>query len=354
MLKPKNLNRCWSVISIIFLLFFAPSNIFAKSGKYNSFWIEHNVKHNGKNAIKIHYEYEVHGMKDLEGYNSLWIKGPDGQWRKIKSYSYNPGYEDAYYTDMSKIIYVDDLALSPGKHDYALCLTLSDDRGQKLAESDDQTFTGTYTSNQQANHSNNNENNVVRKWRENTYGGMFTIHTEYSNGSKQETMYMSCSLCHGIGKCGTCLGNGVCNWCGGRGMYYWSYSGWQRCGICSGTGRCSVCKGSGKCTCSNTEYPGYQIGGIIFKDNQDNVVNSANLVNNGNLGNNSGSSSGQSSDRTCPGCHGTGKDGDEIVYRTDYTGKQADEYCSQCGKWASPHSHRQKMCRVCNGRGTIR
>lgn len=59
------------------------------------------------------------------------------------------------------------------------------------------------------------------------------------------------------------------------------------------------------------------------------------------------------SPRQCQNCHGTGRDGDEIIYRTDYTGRQADEYCSICGRWGSPHSHRTKMCRVCYGKGTI-
>lgn len=78
------------------------------------------------------------------------------------------------------------------------------------------------------------------------------------------------------------------------------------------------------------------------------------VIINSNLGGSNSSGSRQAKEQTCPGCHGTGKDGDEITYRPDYTGKQPDEYCSKCGKWGSPHYHRQKMCRVCNGRGTIR
>lgn len=35
--------------------------------------------------------------------------------------------------------------------------------------------------------------------------------------------------------------------------------------------------------------------------------------------------------RQCPYCHGTGKGTEQIIWRTDYTGNQKDEYCSQCG-----------------------
>ena len=59
-------------------------------------------------------------------------------------------------------------------------------------------------------------------------------------------------------------------------------------------------------------------------------------------------------ERDCTLCHGTGKYGEEIVYQPDYTGKQPSVYCSVCGRTTTPHSHRQKMCQVCKGRGKIR
>lgn len=57
--------------------------------------------------------------------------------------------------------------------------------------------------------------------------------------------------------------------------------------------------------------------------------------------------------RTCTVCGGTGKYGEEIIYRNDYTGRQLNEYCSKCGRTTTPHYHREKMCRVCMGRGYI-
>lgn len=65
------------------------------------------------------------------------------------------------------------------------------------------------------------------------------------------------------------------------------------------------------------------------------------------------SSSSVSTRRTCPACHGTGKGTDRIVYQPDYTGKQANVYCSKCGKYGSPHTHNEPMCRTCYGRGYI-
>lgn len=69
--------------------------------------------------------------------------------------------------------------------------------------------------------------------------------------------------------------------------------------------------------------------------------------------NQSRSSSTTSTRRTCPACHGTGKGTDRIVYQPDYTGKQANVYCSKCGKYGSPHTHNEPMCRTCYGRGYI-
>lgn len=57
--------------------------------------------------------------------------------------------------------------------------------------------------------------------------------------------------------------------------------------------------------------------------------------------------------RMCTTCGGTGKYGEEIIYRNDYTGQQLNEYCSKCGRTTTPHYHREKMCRVCMGRGYI-
>lgn len=65
------------------------------------------------------------------------------------------------------------------------------------------------------------------------------------------------------------------------------------------------------------------------------------------------SSSTTSTRRTCPACHGTGKGTDRKVYQPDYTGRQADVYCSICGTTGAPHTHNAPMCRTCYGRGYI-
>lgn len=72
-----------------------------------------------------------------------------------------------------------------------------------------------------------------------------------------------------------------------------------------------------------------------------------------NVPNNSSSSRPPSNHRVCPSCRGTGKGVDQIIYRPDYTGNQADEYCSKCGKWGSPHSHHTPDCKTCHGLGYI-
>lgn len=68
---------------------------------------------------------------------------------------------------------------------------------------------------------------------------------------------------------------------------------------------------------------------------------------------NSTSTQRSSTRRVCPMCHGTGKGLDQKFYRPDVTGKQANEYCSICKSWGSPHTHQQHMCRTCYGKGTV-
>ena len=71
-------------------------------------------------------------------------------------------------------------------------------------------------------------------------------------------------------------------------------------------------------------------------------------------GNMGGSNSlGNSNRRECPSCRGSKKGTDQIIYRPDYTGNQANEYCPTCNKWTSPHSHHISNCSVCYGRGYI-
>lgn len=77
-----------------------------------------------------------------------------------------------------------------------------------------------------------------------------------------------------------------------------------------------------------------------------------NIWNNSGGYNSSGSSSG-SGRRVCPSCNGSKKGSDNIYYRPDYTGNQANEYCPTCNKWTSPHSHSTSSCPVCYGRGYV-
>lgn len=70
-------------------------------------------------------------------------------------------------------------------------------------------------------------------------------------------------------------------------------------------------------------------------------------------GNESSSSNNRKTSRVCPGCNGTGKSHDEINYSPDYTGNGSYAYCERCGRTMQRHTHIQKTCAVCNGRGRI-
>lgn len=52
----------------------------------------------------------------------------------------------------------------------------------------------------------------------------------------------------------------------------------------------------------------------------------------------------------CGYCRGTGKGVEEIVYATQYVAND-DVYCSICGKVMSRHTHIQKSCPICHGKG---
>jgi hypothetical protein len=57
--------------------------------------------------------------------------------------------------------------------------------------------------------------------------------------------------------------------------------------------------------------------------------------------------------RLCPGCNGSGKGSEQIIYSPNYTGLDNSVYCSTCGRMMSAHSHYQPACGVCHGRGFV-
>lgn len=158
-------------------------------------------------------------------------------------------------------------------------------------------------------------------------------------------------LVYTYGKCVVCLAwNGRCNVCMGAGRIYNTNN---PCPICGGTGLCHFCHGRGGLFTSST---------ISAPTKRSNSGGNSGGYSRGYTGGYSGgyvgggTSSGSTTSktrRTCPGCNGTGKGADEIVWTPNYTGTESLQYCSQCGRTTSPHSHRRAMCRVCYGKGYV-
>lgn len=195
------------------------------------------------------------------------------------------------------------------------------------------------------------DTHVVHQWREENVGGIFSIYTQYSNGTTQQTIYNKCSICLGIGKCRQCGYSGRCNMCGGRGMRFWPYTGWQPCSMCSGSGRCMLCKGSGKCICSDDEYPGYQIGAIIIKDANGKITNSVSATSFGSEDRvKIDVTPSEPSKASCSSCGGTGIDRTDLKYwagTVSFLGHyhKGGYPCRYCDK---TYEHYHSKCTTCN------
>lgn len=56
--------------------------------------------------------------------------------------------------------------------------------------------------------------------------------------------------------------------------------------------------------------------------------------------------------RVCPGCNGTGKGVEQIIYAPQYTSNN-QEYCEICKAIRPQHTHSQPVCRTCYGKGYV-
>ncbi|MDR0989386.1 MAG: hypothetical protein LBM06_08015 [Prevotellaceae bacterium] len=176
---------------------------------------------------------------------------------------------------------------------------------------------------------------------QNRSNGNTTI-TENANGSKTMTVKSNCLYClsTGVKICACCVGTGAQKVLIGYGYDYFPIYDFVSCQCCKGQKQvvCSACSGKGYIVNSYTIYP------------------NAPVIPNTGSSNYSGSYDNKASGSTrkkCSGCNGTGKGVDKIIYAPNYTGKNNDEYCSQCGSVKSAHSHHSTRCSGCHGKGYI-
>lgn len=238
-------------IVMTLLMLALPIAASAKSATIKKVWLEHGVTINNKKAMKVHCDFTVQGMNGLKGNMNIWIKKENGNWHSVNSttkstngvpyftWGYTPKYDDAIYNDYWFAPYIDDLKLSPGKHTYYVVVTINDNNGKILAQSDDISFTGTGASNNSYNSPSNggNGNEVVRRWTTpGPYNGTVE-YVQYADGSTVTTTRSQCTFCKGTAVCGVCRG---------AGGTYNSYTGlYYPCGSCLQSGRCKYCNGTG-------------------------------------------------------------------------------------------------------------
>lgn len=328
-------------------------------------WLEHGVKINGRQAMKVHCSFKVQQMKGRTGAMCIWVQDAAGRYHNVRSdkrtsqgttyfsYAFTPGYENATYSDFWYAPYIDDLNLKAGKHDYKIFVTLIDPSGRQLARSQTLTFSGTGSGSPAQSapqRQPSNSGNVVTRREELGYGG-FVIVREYPTGMVMRTRYRLCPNCRGAQSCASCRGTGRCSICQGRGgIVTAGYGNFIPCAACGQTGRCHLCGGMGKCACTKYEYPGYAIGSTstIMPDGTVNRETAEyNNYNSG--GNNSNRSSGGK--KVCPDCGGTrlwhrGKSPEYARPNSQLVGyyNSSGSKCPHCGYY-SEHWH--SKCATC-------
>lgn len=236
-----------------------PMTAMAESAVIKKVWLEHNVKLNNRNAIKVHCAFSVSGMNGKKGHMNIWIKNDKGKWHNVNSThktsngtsyftrAFTPSYEKSRYDDFRFALYLGDLNMFPGKHKYYVVVTLTDVTGKRLAQSDYIEFIGTGSSNKAvntpsgANRKTNSTpqkgNNIVKRWSTpGPYNGTVK-YTKYANGTTISKTRHQCIFCHG---------NTICGVCKGTGGTYNSYTQlYYPCGSCLRSGKCKYCNGTG-------------------------------------------------------------------------------------------------------------
>lgn len=366
--------------TVLLLLMFFTLSISAyaieKSAYIRKVWIEHGVTQNNKQAMRIHCDFDINGMKGQTGYMGIWVKNAFGRWHNVngnasdqsgykffQSY-FMPGYDNTTYSDLSYTPYIDQLNLLSGKNEYKVVVCIFDNNMKKLAQSNEISFTGTGSqavNNRQSNQTPNNTpinnaNNIVKEWREELGYGGFAEMTQYSNGLISRVTWRNCPTCSGHGKCTECIGRpGVCRICDGTTNYYkYDYYGYLQCTMCMlNPGRCFACGGSAECkVCKNSKYKGKVIHSSSTMTSDGRVLTKDRVNYNGYDGNGLSSPSENKTNNQCTYCGGnrinpnpcTG--GCLVKFQAPNTVNRAGERCRICNYGTFHHHDRCQHCNV--------
>lgn len=240
-------------LSIVFAIL-CVLTVNAGSGKLKFKNLDHNVIINGEKCLVVHFSVDVYGYKDKDCSVAIYIDHPKGTGVKDKNGRYKSAdgnvstmvsgkciYENTHWDDFVVYIPNEEIHALPGYNTYYIYAMLLVENQIVLDKIYcDKTFSMTGNTNQNSvnknvnnksnNKNNNKNNNVVRNYRENLKNGYKQVKV-YENGVRCETIYTTCSMCHGSKNCLMCHGSGG------------SYIGYNYypCLACNKTGRCSLC-----------------------------------------------------------------------------------------------------------------
>lgn len=225
-----------TALFIIALLFAVTLN--AATASIEKVWLEHGLMVGNRSAMKVHCKFKIDNALNQNCSMGVWVMDASGKWLKLNSgytandgtkffrQSFTPIYKSSTFHDLELQCLTDDLNLHTGTNTYSVIVTISDNNGNILAQSEPVSFTGTLQSN----------------------GTPAT--PGYSNGSYYSTPSGFCQRCGGTGVDAFYI----------EGKYEYMYSAdkigyvnWTnaRCPYCTKTdhhihAKCAYCKGTGR------------------------------------------------------------------------------------------------------------
>lgn len=100
------------------------------SATFNKMWVDYDVTENGRKGMRVHVNFNVSGMKGVDGYLAIYFQKKGGaklytsntafrskEGQVAVYYSIKPGYDPAYYEDGSVFIPYGEFNLGRGKYD---------------------------------------------------------------------------------------------------------------------------------------------------------------------------------------------------------------------------------------------
>ena len=111
-------------ILLLALILSPTTDIYGVTAKFNKIWLDHGVKFENRNAMKVNISFSVQNGKGEDMCWCLWLVGPDGNWHPMKnakknskgiSYrtaSFTPPYFETVYNNSYCYLCIDDLNLT--------------------------------------------------------------------------------------------------------------------------------------------------------------------------------------------------------------------------------------------------